>query len=362
MAEYLDRLSKNEIEPDASQHAAVKELDKLCSTLATHSDNQNGTIFRVPWRTKDEDTRKGPGLYLHGSVGRGKTMLMDMFFETVPFSSKSRWHFHEFMAHTHEKIAMARAQVDGDPLPAVAASISSNTRLLCFDELQVTDIADAMILSRLFKGLFERGLTVVATSNAHPDELYKNGLNRQLFVPFIALIHENMSIKEISAKKDFRLEKLSGRPLYFTLADNRAREQMDAHWHRLTGDHPAGPIDLELKGRAVHVPLASMGVARFSFDDLCKRPLGSLDYLRIAHEFHTILIDDIPQMSPSNRNEARRFINLIDTLYDCRVSLIASADAEPHDLYKKGDNADLFERTTSRLTEMRSKAYLKSRT
>ena len=301
------------------------------------------------------------GLYLHGGVGRGKTMLMDLFFEDVDFSPKKRLHFHEFMADVHDRIARGRATTDGDPIPFVAGEIASESGLLCFDELQVTDIADAMILSRLFKVLFERGVVLVTTSNAHPDDLYRNGLNRQLFLPFIDLLKDNVEILEVPSAKDFRLDKLSGERLYFTPADETAREELDRHWLRLTGRHPSDAIDLEVKGRKIRVPKASMGAARFNFADLCDQPLGSLDYLRIAHEFHTILIDGIPVLGPARRNEARRLINLIDTLYDSRVCLIASADAEPDQLYPSGDGAEAFQRTASRLTEMRSEAFLRAR-
>jgi cell division protein ZapE len=301
------------------------------------------------------------GLYIHGSVGRGKTMLMDLFFDTVAFKPKHRAHFHEFMADAHDRIGAARKKVDGDPIPHVAADIAKSAGLLCFDELHVTDIADAMILGRLFKVLFARGVVVVATSNAAPEDLYKNGLNRQLFLPFIDLIEDHMAVLELKSAKDFRLDKLAGRPLYFAPNDARARAELDDHWQRLTGQHPNQPLALEVKGRKLHVPSASMGVARFSFADLCEKPLGSADYLQIAHHFHTVLMDDIPVLGPGRRNEARRFINLIDTLYDSRVCLIASAEAEPDSLYQKGDGADLFQRTASRLTEMRSEAYLVGR-
>ena len=361
--EYLARLRDHEIEPDPAQSVAVGRLDRLAGKLSATSQSQTG-IFDILRQKFDSTTPRlaaTKGLYLYGGVGRGKTMLMDLFFEVAPCHQKHRSHFHEFMADAHDRIASARTYHPGDPIPQIAADIAKTTKLLCFDEMHVTDIADAMILSRLFKGLFASGVVVVATSNAHPDDLYKDGLNRQLFEPFIALIHSHMEIHQLVAAKDFRLDKLTGRKLYFTPANASAHHELDKHWHRLTGDHAAAPVDLEVKGRLVHIPLASMGVARFSFADLCAKPLGSLDYLRIAHEFHTVLIDDIPLLSPANRNEARRFINLIDTLYDCKVSLVASAAAEPDELYKSGDGADLFERTASRLMEMRTQAYVASK-
>ena len=298
------------------------------------------------------------GLYIHGSVGRGKTMLMDLFYESLTRKDKRRLHFHRFMAEVHDRIAKARAVVKGDPLPTVAAGFADSTSVLCFDELHVTDIADAMILGRLFDGLFARRVVVVATSNAHPTELYRNGLNRQLFLPFIDLIEDNMDVLELKAAKDFRLDKLTGLPLYFAPPDAAASAELDKLWGRLTAGQAGRPVDLEVKGRKVHVPRAADGVARFGFDDLCARPLGSLDYIAVAQAFHTVIIEHIPRLTPARRNEARRFINLVDTLYDERVGLIASAEAEPDQLYVSGDGAELFGRTASRLYEMRSETYL----
>ena len=301
------------------------------------------------------------GLYLYGSVGRGKTFLMDLFFDAANIQPKRRVHFHEFMADVHDRIGGARERTPGDPIPLVATEIAEEARLLCFDEMHVTDIADAMILGRLFKVLFEQQVVVVATSNTHPSDLYKNGLNRQLFLPFIGSVGEYMEILQLDADRDFRLEKLSGRPLYFTPADAEARQAMDTLWADLAGGGKAASCTLEVKGRVVNVPQAAMGVARFGFADLCEKPLGSLDYLSVARAFHTVMIDDIPRLPPAKRNEARRFINLIDTLYDNRICLVASAEAEPAGLYPDGDGSELFERTASRLIEMRSQEYLAAR-
>jgi cell division protein ZapE len=288
-------------------------------------------------------------------------MLMDLFFEAVTFAPKRRFHFHEFMGEVHERIARGRATTEGDPIPFVAAEIAADAGLLCFDELHVTDIADAMILARLFKVLFERDVVLVVTSNVAPDRLYWNGLNRQLFLPFIGLLEQELDVIELAAAKDYRLDKLAGRQLYYWPCNGDARAGLEDHWQRLTGHHPAAPAALEVKGRRVHVPLASMGVARFTFADLCEKPLGAADYLHIAHAYHTVLVEGIPVLGPSQRNEARRLINLVDTLYDNRVCLIASAEADPHGLYPAGDGAGLFERTASRLMEMRSEAYLAAR-
>ena len=352
---FEDRLRLDELEPDEAQRMVAGRLDRLQGQLETSNGPGAGFFARFLKRSNGPVPR---GLYIHGAVGRGKTMLMDLFFEETRFEPKRRAHFHEFMADVHDRIGLARADVAGDPIPQVARDIAAEAKLLCFDELHVTDIADAMILSRLFQGLFAAGTTVVATSNAAPGELYKNGLNRQLFMPFIALIESHMDVMELSAQKDFRLDKLVGNPLYFTPISDQATHALDQHWDRLTGRHPGKPISLDFKGRQLLVPMASMGVARFGFDDLCAQPLGSLDYLHIAHAFHTVIIDGIPVLNATNRNEARRFINLIDTLYDSGVGLIASAEAEPAALYTHGDGADLFARTASRLMEMRSEGYL----
>ena len=353
---YRDLVASGEFELDAAQLAVAERLDALASELVRRCGGSG--LFGFFKRSRPPAPR---GLYVHGGVGRGKTMLMDLFFDAVPLKRKRRSHFHRFMADAHEMIAEARKTAKGDPIPDVAAAIAADVQLLCFDELHVTDIADAMILGRLFKGLFASDVVIVATSNAIPHDLYRNGLNRQLFLPFIDLIEERMEVIRLESAKDFRLDKLHGHPLYFSPVDAAARRELDEHWARLTAHHEGEPLDLDVKGRKLHVPLACMGVARFSFDDLCDKPLGSLDYLHVAEAFHTVIIEAIPILGPHRRDVARRFINLIDTLYDQRVCLIASAEAEPDTLYRKGDGADLFQRTASRLTEMRSEAYVASR-
>ena len=355
LARYDERVRRAQLQADPAQSVVASQLDQLQGRLEEANGATSGVWVRLFKRSNGSSPR---GLYIHGAVGRGKTMLMDLFFEETCFAPKRRAHFHEFMADVHDRIALARAEVDGDPIPHVASAIAAEAKLLCFDELHVTDIADAMILSRLFAGLFAAGMTVVATSNAAPHELYKNGLNRQLFLPFIELLETHMDVVELDAEKDFRLAKLAGATLYLTPISNAARAELDQRWQRLTGGQPGKPATIEFKGRKLIVPLASMGAARFSFEDLCAQPLGTLDYLHIAHAFHTVIIDGIPRLDASRRNEARRFINLIDTLYDNGVCLIASAEAEPDGLYPKGDGANLFERTASRLMEMRSESYL----
>jgi cell division protein ZapE len=358
LEQYRARAKAGEIEADPAQIAAAERLEGLARTLFTWRPASRGGLLSIFGRKREPQPR---GLYIHGSVGRGKTMLMDLFYGSVTFEPRRRIHFHEFMAEVHDRIGAARKSVPGDPIPKVGADIAKTAGLLCFDEFHVTDIADAMILGRLFTALFEAQVVVVATSNAHPNDLYRNGLNRQLFLPFIDLLQTQVEVYELKSAKDYRLEKLAGQPLYFSPADERAKTEIDRIWERLTGHHAAEPMELEVKGRKVLVPAASMGAARFGFDDLCDKPLGSVDYLHIAHAFHTVFIENIPVLTPNRREVARRFINLIDTLYDARVGLIASAAAEPDRLYVSGDGSDLFERTASRLIEMRSQVYLEAR-
>ena len=351
---YRALVADGVIEADPAQAAVVARLDDLARALRRWRRRRNGFAALL---SRADPVPKG--LYIFGAVGRGKTMLMDLFFETTSFRYKRRAHFHEFMAEVHDRIAQARKTHPGDPIPQVAAAIADRTALLCFDEMHITDIADAMIVGRLFTALFENQVVVVTTSNVHPGDLYKNGLNRALFLPFIGLIEQNMDIVELLAAKDFRLEKLAGKPLYFTPADARARAEMDRIWAELTGGQPGAPVTLEVKGRKLVVPHAAMGVARFSFDALCGQPLGTIDYLALVHKFHTLFIDAVPVLT--RRDVARRFINLIDTLYDSRTGLVVSAAAEPDGLYPVGDVRYLFERTVSRLIEMRSASYLAAR-
>ncbi len=353
---YDQRVASGELEANDRQRAAAVRFRELQNELSSWQKSRGGLNWLLG--RSGEPPR---GIYLHGSVGRGKTMLMDMFFEATRHKRKRRVHFHEFMAEVHDKIGAARKHVDGDPIPYVAKQLANEAKLLCFDELHITDIADAMIVGRLFTGLFEDDVVIVATSNARPDELYKNGLNRQLFLPFINLLGAYMDVVELDADKDFRLEKLSGKQLYFSPLDDAARSGVDQLWHELTGGAVSEESTLEVKGRTVRVPQSAMGVARFTFADLCEKPLGASDYLAIARAFHTVVIEGIPVLTPARRNEARRFINLIDTLYDSKICLIASAEAEPRQIYPEGDGADLFQRTESRLIEMRSEEYLAAR-
>src|SRR3954465_3762110 len=306
---------------------------------------------------RDQDDDPAKGIYVFGEVGRGNTCLMDLFFEASPVVRKRRAHFHEFMADVHERVRAFRqklkdGEIEGDDAFRLAAGeIAEESWLLCFDEFHITDIADAMILGRLFARLFELGVIVVATSNVAPTELYKDGLNRALFVPFIAMIEQHMEVIELKARTDFRLEKLAGQKVWYVPADDDATTALDEAWRRLVGSSSGMPQELSVKGRRLRVPRAAMGVARFFFHDLCEQPLAAPDYLRIAHEFHTLIIDRIPIMGFDQRNAAKRFIILIDTLYDHAVKLVASAAAEPDALYEASDGfaAQEFKRTAPRL-------------
>ena len=363
---YAALVAAGEVEHDRAQTAVVEVLARLETRLAGHRLARKSSS--LGWMFAGREQESGPlkGLYIYGEVGRGKTMLMDLFFAASPAVRKRRVHFHEFMVDVHERIhdwrqRRRRGEVSGeDPIAPVSAALAAQAWLLCFDEFHVTDIADAMILGRLFRRLFEHGVVVVATSNVAPDELYRDGLNRSLFLPFIALIAERMDVVRLAARADFRLEKLGDAPVWHIPADAAAKTALDAAWRSFTAGNAAAPRDLLVKGHALHVPHAAMGAARFSFADLCAQPLGAEDYLKIAHEFHTVVLDRIPVMEYAQRNEAKRFIALIDTLYDHAVKLVASADAVPGALYQASDGfeAQEFKRTASRLVEMGSRSYL----
>ena len=363
---YETLVASGAIERDRAQERLVAKLDALAERLASHRLARKSNPLGWLFGSRERDAEPLKGLYIWGAVGRGKTMLMDLFFDAVAMRRKRRVHFHAFMADVHERIFAFRQRVkrgeekDTDPLPEVAAELADETQLLCFDEFAVVDIADAMILGRLFKALFENGVTVVATSNVEPSRLYEGGLNRALFLPFIALFTERLDVTGLEARTDFRLEKLAGSPVYHVPADAAAKAALDRTFRRLTGVPRGKATRLMVKGHAVDVPQAAGGVARFGFRDLCSKPLGASDYLAIADEFHTIIVEEIPVMDFERRNEAKRFIILIDTFYDRRVKLLASAAAEANALYRATDGREVFEfeRTASRLIEMRSEEYL----
>jgi cell division protein ZapE len=348
---YRAAVAKGELKPDAAQERAAAKLSMLAKALRGYR----------PGRSLFFGQRKAPrGAYLWGDVGRGKSMLMDLFFAQVATAKKRRVHFNEFMVETHAAIHAERQKAGhSDPIPPVARAVAERATLLCFDEFQVTDVADAMILGRLFEQLFNHGVVIVATSNTPPDRLYEGGLNRQLFLPFIAQFKERLDVIELAGATDYRLQRMSGLKVYMTPLGPQADAAMDAAWLRLTDVKRGAPAALRVLGRTLTVPQAAKGVARFGFADLCAQPLAGADYLAVAHAFHTVLIDHIHTLCADQRNEARRFVLLIDTLYDEGVKLICSAQAPPDALYPTGDGADSFRRTASRLHEMQSEDYLK---
>ena len=361
-AAYRERIASGEIKPDVAQEAAINVLARLESDLNEAGEPTGFSFFRKP--------KSARGVYLWGPVGRGKSMVMDLFYETAPVAKKKRWHFYAFMAEVHVLIgnwrqgdaAQRRKQFGqhkgDDPIGPVASLLAADARLFCFDELMVTDIADAMILGRLFEALFATGVTFVCTSNRPPEDLYKNGLNRQLFLPFIALLEQQLDVVAVKGPVDFRLDRLRGARTYLSPITGETRGDFDTLWSdMLDGAAETGGM-IEVLGRKVKFPRVAGGFLRASFVDLCAANLGPSDYLAIAQQFHTVFLEGLPKLTPERRNEARRLVMLIDELYEANAKLIVLAEAEPDDLYPAGDGAFEFERTASRLQEMRSQGYL----
>lgn len=351
---------------DAEQERIAAALDRLTDEISAKRLAQKSSALGWLFARKKQPQETVKGLYIHGGVGRGKTMLMDMFFELLPVRRKRRAHFNDFMADVQDRIQKHRqARKDGtvkedDPIPPVARALAEQAWVLCFDEFSVTDIADAMILSRLFSALFANGVVLVATSNVAPRDLYRDGLNRQLFLPFISLLERNAEVMTLDSDKDYRLEKLGSMPVYVTPANAAADAALDAAWAAMTRGAPTAETTLTVKGRRVVVPRAAGAAARFSFADLCEKPLGARDYLAIVDRFPTIFIDQVPVLGEGKRNEAKRFILLVDTLYDHHARLVMSAEAQPSQLYTatRGVEVFEFERTASRLIEMQSRDWL----
>ncbi|MEO0390319.1 MAG: cell division protein ZapE [Pseudomonadota bacterium] len=340
---YAAAIARGDLTEDPAQRAVLTEFDRMAQALARPV--KTGWFAKAPAPV--------PGLYLWGGVGRGKSMLMDLFVDCLEVPRR-RVHFHAFMQEVHAAMHAARQRGVDDAIAPVAADVAASVRLLAFDEMQITDITDAMIVGRLFEALFAAGVTVVTTSNRVPDDLYKDGLNRQLFLPFIALIQERMVVHEMISPTDYRQDRLAGAPVYFTPLGRVAREQMNDVWADLTSGAEETTLTLRVKGRDVDIAAFHSGVGRANFFDLCGKPLGAADYLAVADAVRVLMIDDVPQLGRSNFNEAKRFVTLIDTLYEAQVRLVMSAAARPEMLYLEGEGTFEFERTASRLREMQS--------
>jgi cell division protein ZapE len=366
---YKALLDRDKIDPDPAQFLAMSKLQNLHKRLEDYGRQMGRTGWRARLSIRARRMEPPKGVYIWGGVGRGKSMLMDLFFEHVHVdeAEKKHVHFHAFMQEVHRRVHSFReaqkagkVAEDKDPLVALAKVIVDQAWLLCFDEFHVTDIADAMILGRLFEALFEQGVVIVATSNRHPRDRYKDGLQRERFMPFIDLIMERMEVLELDAERDYRLERLKGMDVYVTPDDAAAERKLDGDFRDLTLGATPHRRTVRVNGRDIEFPQAAEGVALTTFDDLCRKPLGPGDYLEIARQFHTVIMKHIPQMGPEMRNEAKRFVTLIDALYEGKVNLICSAAVPPEQLYPAGDGAFEFERTVSRLMEMQSRDYLEA--
>ncbi|MBD0866008.1 MAG: cell division protein ZapE [Rhodobacteraceae bacterium] len=340
---YSAQVAAGELTADPAQKAVLPEFDRIHQGV--HASAKRGLFYKVPEPPK--------GLYLWGGVGRGKSMLMDLFVDSLTDVPSRRVHFHAFMQEIHAAMHVVRKKGVDDAIAPVALDVAASVRLLAFDELQITDITDAMIVGRLFQALFAAGVVVIATSNRVPDDLYKDGLNRRLFLPFIDLIKEKMVVWDLQSPTDYRQNRLAGLPVYFTPIDRAARAAIDAVWADLTGG-PAAPLTLTVNKREVTIPAFRNGVARATFYDLCGKPLGPADYLALAEAVKVLVLENIPNLSRTNFNGAKRFVTLIDALYEAHVRLICSAAAEPEMLYVEGEGLFEFERTSSRLREMQS--------
>lgn len=361
---YQAMIANGSLAPDPAQAQAVDRLQDLWERLRGYDPRlamgESAGFMKRILRRRHAEEYVPTGLYIVGEVGRGKSMLMDLFYDAAQVERKQRIHFHKFMQTVHARIHEYKRRHPNvtDPIPPLADRIVSEAALLCFDEFQVNDIADAMILGRLFQALFDRGVVVVTTSNTAPDDLFKGQPGRDAFLPFIALIKQRLDLLVMNGARDYRRERLRGLRTWHVPADAFAHRQLDEAFERLTGGAAPHPTELTVMGRTLTLPLTADGIARSDFETLCDQALGAGDYLAIAQNFHTLILDGIPRLSPDNYDAARRFIVLVDALYDQRVKLIASADAQPDQLYMRGENAKMFERTASRLDEMQSEEWL----
>ncbi len=360
LALYRGRRREGALKPDPAQELAAEKLQSLWRALADYKPGNGERGWRARLGLARASEPPPLGLYLYGGVGRGKSMLMDMFFATAPLARKRRVHFYAFMLEVHERIHNRRSE-KGDPIGPVAQAIAEAATLLCFDEFHVTDIADAMILGRLFAALFEAGVVVVATSNRAPDDLYKDGLQRERFLPFIDLFKEKLDILELDGGRDYRLARFAGRRVYHMPADAAAHQALAQAFADLTEGAAGTPLTLLMQGRSIAVPRTAKDVAWLTFEELCAQPLGAADYLALCRRFHTFILEGIPQLGADQRNEAKRFAIFIDTLYEAHGNLIASAAVSPQELYIEGDGSFEFARTVSRLMEMQSDDYIARR-
>lgn len=352
-ADYQNKVETGELRTDEAQAHVARRLDALVSVLADY-DPQPGGFFG---RLIGAKNGRGPkGVYIQGEVGRGKTMLMDLFHAAADIAPKRRVHFHGFMQDIHRRLHAARRHAR-DPLKDVAKAVAGEARLLCLDEMQIADIADAMIVGRLFEILLAEGSVVVTTSNQKPAALYPDGLNRQLFLPFVQLIEERLDVVTLDSPTDYRLGRVKGRETFIHPLGGEADRKLQDLWQKLTDTEKGEPRTLDVLGRTLLVPQAAHGAARFSFADLCEEPLGPPDYLAIARNFGTVFIERIPLLTPRHRNPSKRLVLLIDTLYDAHVRLVASAAGPPEAIHARGHHVKEFARTVSRLQEMQSASW-----
>jgi cell division protein ZapE len=357
---YRKKVIDGDLNADPAQEALAEKLQNLYDALEGYEPPSATVGWRERLGLTYKRTEPLKGLYIYGDVGRGKSMLMDLFCETVPFERKRRVHFHSFLQDIHARFNAFRAQNPngGDPIPDVVKSIADDTWLLCFDELQVVNIVDAMILGRLFEGLFDRNVIILATSNRPPSDLYKDGLQREKFLPFINLITRRLDVCQLGAARDYRLERMLGMKVYHHPLGLKVNADLDRYFFELTKGYTAVADKIMVKGRVIEIPMAAAGVGKVKFENLCAEALGPADYLEIARRYHTLILEEIPRMGEALKNEAQRFITLIDALYENKVNLICSADAPPKELYSLGEGVFEFERLVSRLMEMQSEKYL----